>query len=200
MTWPLMQLVTALYLGGLLLIHRKGWQLVFYLWCVFGFVFLAIHMVILQGWDVAFAGLEAQHVRMLVAPLGINLQSLDATTFLVPDGSGWSGLKIGIECSTVIELSVFAGLVLFYPRLSMQQRWLYVLIGAVGTYLLNILRIVIIVLMIAAWGKPAVPVAHTIVGRMVYFLGIVGLYWFLLTQPTLHLVRRSIETAGRAVR
>jgi exosortase/archaeosortase family protein len=199
-TWPLMQVSVALYLCGFLWMQRQRWQLILYVWGVFGFVFLAIHLVILQEWHIALAGMEALHVQMLLYPIGLQLQVIDATTFLIPDGTGWSALNISIECSTIIELAVFAGLVLFYPKLSMRQRWKYLVIGAAGTYLLNLARILIIVLMIDLWGKPAVPLAHTVVGRTVYFVGVVGLYWYLLTKPTLHIVRRNIETTGRAVR
>jgi len=200
MTWPLLQASLLVYIGGLLWMQRQNWQLILYVWSAFGVVFLFIHLAILQEWHIALAHFEALHVQMLLAPLGLQLQTVSQTSFLVPDGTGWSGLAIGIECSTIIELSVYTGLILFYPNLSMQKRWKYLLIGATGTYLLNILRIAIIVLMIAHWGKPIVPFAHTIVGRLVYFVGVVGLYWFLLTKPTLHMIRRRMETAGRAVR
>ncbi len=194
-----MQVSAVVYLGGLTWIQRRHWQLLLYIWGVFGFIFLFIHLAILQQWHIAFASLEAQHVQTLLSPFGIHLQFIDATTFLVPDSSGWSGLNIGIECSTIIEMAIFVGLVLFYPKLPARKRWLSLTVGVAGTYLLNVLRIVIIVLMIVIWGKPAVPIAHTVVGRLVYFIGVVGLFWFLLTKPTLHIVKRNIETSGRAV-
>lgn len=199
MTWMILQLSTVVYLGGLTWIQRRHWQLMLYMWGVLGFIFLFIHLAILQQWHITFAGLEAKHVQALLLPFGIHLQFVDATTFLVPDSSGWSGLNIGIECSTIIEMSIFVALVLFYPKLTLSRRWWSLAVGIVGTYLLNLLRIMIIVLMIVVWGKPAVPLAHTVVGRLVYFVGVVGLYWYLLTKPTLYMVQRFIEVSGRAV-
>lgn len=200
MTWPLMQLIAVTYFGGLLWIQRREWHLAHYVWGVFGFVFLFIHLITLQEWHTTIAGIEAQQIQSLFALFGTHLQIIDSNILLVPDATGWTGLNISIECSTVLEISVFAGLILFYPRLSMRQRWTYLLIGITGTYILNLIRISIIVLMIDVWGKPIVPVAHTFVGRLVYFIGVVGLYWYLLTKPTLHIIRRNIEATGRAVR
>ncbi len=200
MTFPLLQLATAVYLLGLIWVHRQGWQLLLYIWSAFGFAYLSIHLSLLQGWNVALATLEARHLQAIMAWLGVKLSFVDDTTLLVPDPTGWSGMRIGVECSTLIELSVFSGLMLFYPRLTLEKRWKYLALGCIGTYTLNMVRLVIVAAIIAAWGKPAVPIAHAIVGRLVYFAGVVALYWFLLTRPTLALVRRSIEASGRAVR
>jgi len=200
MTLPLLQLAVLVYLLGLIGIHRKGWQLLLYVWGAFGFAYLLIHLSLLQEWNVALATLEARHLQAIMAPAGVALTFVDDTTLLVPDPTGWSGMRIGVECSTLIELSVFTGLMLFYPRLSLEKRWKYLASGFIGTYVLNLIRLVIITVIIATWGKPTVPIAHAVVGRLVYFAGVVALYWFLLTRPTLALVHRSIEATGRAVR
>lgn len=200
MTWPLLQLLALVYVLGLLGLQRKRWQLSHYVWGAFGLTFLFIHLSLLQGWNDVLAAVEAQHVQSLMTALGAShLQIFEGTTLLVPDSSGWTGLQVGVECSTLIELSVFAGLVLFYPRFSLQARWKSLLLGALGTYLLNLLRLIIIAAMVIIWGKSAVVLAHAVVARIIYFFGIVMLYWFLLTRPTLTLVRRSIESSGRAV-
>ncbi len=199
MTWEHLQAMTALYLAGLLWLHHKQWILLRYIWSAFGFAFILINLSLLQNWHAALASIEAGHVQAMVAPLGIALQVQGGNLLLVPDPTGWSGLQINIECSTLIELSVLVGLLLFYPRLPFRRRWLYLGLGSGGTYLLNLLRILVIVVLIHTWGKPVVYLAHVIIGRLVYFAGVVALYWFLLTRPTLALVHRSIETTGRAV-
>jgi len=198
-TWPLLQFLTALYIIGLIWLQRKRWRLSRYVWGAFGLTFLFIHLSLLQGWNEALAAVEAQHVQSIMAVLGARLQIFEATTLLVPDSTGWTGLQVGVECSTLIELSVFAGLVLFYPRFSLQTRWKSLLLGVIGTYLLNLLRLMIIAGMVTIWGKSVVVLAHAVIARVIYFGGIVLLYWFLLTRPTLIMVRRSIESSGRAV-
>jgi exosortase family protein XrtG len=200
MSWPELQVTIAVYVGGLIGLHSRKSHLLLYVWGAFGFAFVAIQLCLLQGWDVALSAAEAQHISTIVSPLGVSLTFLDSVTVLVPDPTGWSSLRFSIECSTLIELCTFVGLMLYYPRLSLRKRWTYLAVGGVGTYLLNLLRVLIIVSMIVVWGKPVVPIAHAVVGRLVYFVGVVALYWFLLTRPTLALVHRSIETTGRAVR
>jgi len=199
MSWLQLQLLTVVYIAGTLAIYRKRWYLFAYIWAAFGFAFVFIHLSLLQEWNMALAALEASHTEMIMAPLGLTLTFLDDVTLLVPDPTGWSSLRFSIECSTLIELSVFSGLVLFYPRFTLRRRWSYLALGVIGTYLLNLLRVVVIVVLIHIWGKPMVPVAHAVIGRLVYFAGVIALYWFILTKPTLAMVRRSIEVSGRAV-
>jgi len=200
MTWFQLQLAVPVYVLVLVWIHRRRWPFAQYVWGAFGFAFLAIQLSVIMNWHEALAALEAAHIRTLMGLAGVQIQLADSITLLVPDPTGWSGLRFGIECSTLIELSVFGGLMLFYPRLTLSKRWGYLALGALGTYALNLLRVAVIVALIGIGGKPVVPVAHAIVGRLVYFVGIVALYWFLLTQPTLVMIRRSIEISGRAVR
>jgi len=57
----------------------------------------------------------------------------------------------------------------------------------------------VIIAMIHWLGKEAAPLAHAVVARLIFFLGIVVVYWYLLTLPTLHVVRRELEITGRAV-
>jgi exosortase/archaeosortase family protein len=198
MTWQLLQLLALVYLGGLWWMHQRNWGLLYYSWGALGFAFLFIHVSLLQGLNNELSAIEAQQVQGIMGWFGVQIQIVDQSTMFVPDSTGWSALVVGIECSTLIEMGVLVGLIMFYPRLSLQQRWTYLGIGIVGTYLLNLLRLLVIVVMILIWGKPVVLLAHAIVARLVYFAGIVTLYWFLLTKPTLSLVRRSIEISGRA--
>ena len=72
------------------------------------------------------------------------------------------------------------------------------LTGLAATYLINLARMFIIVAMIHWLGKSAAPLAHAVVGRLVFFAGIVIVYWQLLTLPTLRIVRRELEVTGRA--
>ncbi len=192
--WLLMLLI---YLGGTLSLHRMGWRLRTFVWGAFGLAFLLVQLSLRLDLHVHLAGIEAIHLQQLVALAGIEIEIIDGTTMLVPDNTGWTGMTIGIESSTLIEISVFSGLILFYPRFSRKRRFGSLLIGIIGTYLLNLLRLLIVVAMVVIWGKPAFVIAHTLVGRLVYFAGVVALYWYLFTTPTLSLIRRKIEDRHR---
>ena len=42
-------------------------------------------------------------------------------------------------------------------------------------------------------GKDSLLVSHTIIGRAVFFIGVIAIYWFLLTRPTLGSVRKKLN-------
>jgi exosortase/archaeosortase family protein len=94
-------------------------------------------------------------------------------------------------------MSIFIGLLLFYPRLSVSERLGRIGVGLLATILINLVRLAIIVSMVSLLGKPIVPWAHAIVGRLVFFVGILFLYWRMLTLPTLTAVRRELEVTQR---
>ncbi len=200
MTWPLWGFIVVVYLAGLWWLRRRQWRLSVYIWSGFGLAFLLIHAAVLLNGHVLLASTEARQLKDIMGIFGVHLELVDSTVLMVPDPTGWSGLRIGVESSTLIELAVFSGLLLFYPKLSWRRRSLSMIAGLGGTYLLNLFRLGLIVVMILVWGKPAVPVAHAIVGRLVYFGGVVILYWFLLTKPTLGIVHRFIQETGRVSR
>jgi exosortase family protein XrtG len=196
----LLQLLLVIYLLGIVSLQRRHWSLLLYLWSAFGLAFLIIQFAVLQNWHAALASLEASQLTGIMNALGVQLQLVDRTMLMVPDSTGWSGLRIGVESSTLIELSVLAGLLLFYPKQTPRQRSVFLMIGLTGTYVLNLLRLMVIVGMILIWGKPAVPLAHTVVGRLLYFGGVVMLYWFLMTRPTLRTVYDVMKGSGRLQR
>lgn len=200
MNWPLWGFIVVVYAAGMWWIQRRQWRLALYIWSAFGLAFLLIHAAVLLNGHMWLASLEAQQLKDLMALVGVRLERVDSAVLMVPDATGWSGLRIGIESSTLIELAVFSGLLLFYPKLSGRRRVLSLVAGLGGTYLLNLFRLSLIVLMIMIWGKPAVPLAHAVVGRLVYFGGVVILYWFLLTRPTLSIVNHFIRETGRESR
>jgi exosortase/archaeosortase family protein len=196
----LLQLVMLLYLAGILWLQRRHWALLLFVWQAFGLAFIAIHVAALFNWHAALAALESRQITAVMLALHVPVQIVNETTLLIPDATGWSGLRIGIESSTLIELAVLCGLVLFYPKQTPRQRALRLVIGVVVTYALNLVRLMIIIVMILMWGKPAVILAHDFVGRLVYFTGVVVLYWFLLTKPTVRRVYNVMSESGRLAR
>ncbi len=190
----------AVYLAGLLAFRRLRKGLIGYLWAAFGLAAVIILAGQVGGWNVPLGAFEARLLATGAAWMRFDLTTLSPASLVVRDPTGWSILKIGVECSTLIEMAVFAGLLVFYPRFTLTQRVARLAGGLGATFVLNLLRLAVIVALIAALGKPAVPWAHAIVGRLVFFAGVVYIYWRLLTLPTLHMVRRDLEISGRAIR
>ena len=199
MNYPLMALALAVYIIGLLALRHRRYSLTAYLWGAFGLAALLILAGWLGGWNEPLGAAQASLLEIFWGWFGLGLSTLNGAELVVPDPTGWSVLAIGIECSTLIELSVFAGLLLFYPRFPPAERLRRLIGGLAATVIINLIRLSVIIAMVAVLGKPAVPWAHALVGRMVFFVGIVFVYWRMLTLPTIRFVRRDLEVSGRAV-
>lgn len=199
MTAPVLSVLVGLYLVGLVVLRRARYTLVGYLWGAFGLAALGILIAQVGQWNVTLGQWEAASLVSAFGWLGLTVTGLQRSSVMIPDPTGWSILNIGIECSTLVEGFIFAGLLLFYPRFTAPQRAIRLGVGLVWTYLINLVRLLIIIGLIMWLGKPIAPLAHAIIGRLFFFAGMIFVYWRLLTLPTLQIVRREMEVTGRAV-
>ncbi|MBN2048204.1 MAG: hypothetical protein JW750_10210 [Anaerolineaceae bacterium] len=110
---------------------------------------------------------------------------------------GWTALEIGVESSALLEACVLFGLVSFYPGWNWLERGARLAIGLVFTWLANLLRMFIIVLMLHLMGKEVLVLAHTFIGKLVFFVCTIGIYWYLITLPSLKLIRKNITERNR---
>lgn len=180
-------LAALIAVAGPLAYHLKARRLwlPFYVVSSFAVTVLLVYVARLTGFDEALAGFESRLVVWLASLLGI-ASSTTSSGILVTTGDTWSQLEVGIECSAILELSVLVGLVMCYPAYGLGKRAYLTGWGLLATFALNIVRLLLIVVIVAVWHTPgAVFVAHAIVGRAVFFIGVVIIYWFILTRTTL---------------
>lgn len=90
-------------------------------------------------------------------------------------------LYIDYECSGVIEMMVFVALLAFFQVYEIWQRIIIGMVGCVAIFFSNILRIFVICLMIKFWGNEVYYIAHTIVGRLVFYVLAILLYYYVFT-------------------
>ncbi|HLF01319.1 MAG TPA: hypothetical protein VI547_05050 [Anaerolineales bacterium] len=199
MTTQSISVLAAIYLVGMVILRQSRFGLIGYLWSAFGFTALGVLISQIGQWNVALGRVEAGHMVALFGWMGLQVGGSDRASIIVPDPTGWSVLNIGVECSALIEAFIFTGLLLFYPRFTTGERIQRLFLGLAATYLINLIRMAVIVGMIHWLGKEAAPIAHAIVARLIFFAGVVVVYWYLLTLPTLRVVRRELEVSGRAV-
>lgn len=91
-------------------------------------------------------------------------------------------LVIDFECSGILEIMAFLSLLIFFKAYTKAEKFI---VGAVGTLLLllfNALRITIICLMIHFGGTSMYYVAHTFVGRIVFYVLSIALYFYVFTR------------------
>jgi exosortase family protein XrtG len=106
---------------------------------------------------------------------------------------GWTMLQVTVESSGLLESGVIAGMLLFYPAWSIRKRLAFTLLALALTYVANIIRLMVIVGALHLMGKESLLVSHTIIGRAVFFIAVIIIYWFLLTRPTLRSVRKKLD-------
>jgi exosortase family protein XrtG len=188
--WALATLVWATVTFALW--RARRW-LLFYLTAGFGFVLLVTFGAASADLDTAIEALEAAQVAALSVGLGIGVQVVNLTGLAIPNQAGWAVFDIGLECSAILEMSAIVGLTAFYPAFSAGRRAVLAAIGIAITYVVNIVRILLIVGVIAAFGTDWVFFAHAVLGRVVFFICTVALYWFVLTRPTVAFTRARVE-------
>ncbi|MBR3463926.1 MAG: exosortase family protein XrtG, partial [Clostridiales bacterium] len=98
------------------------------------------------------------------------------------------------ECSGVIEISAFLSLLLFFSVYHIPERIYIGVIGTLYTLVTNALRIVIICFVIHFCGTDYYYFAHTFVGRIVFYILQVVLYFYVFTRPQI----KRTKTGGFA--
>ena len=112
---------------------------------------------------------------------------------VVPQGMGWTVLNIGVESSGVLEMAVLAGMVGFYPGWSLKKRIGAIGAGILATYIANVVRITFIAGSLHWGGKDLLFISHTVLGRAMFFVMVVVIFWFILSLPTLRTIYRKIQ-------
>ncbi len=180
----------------LIILFRKYRQwLFYYLFGAFGLTLMLIFLAEYSGLDQILVNITSYHVDLLAKAFpNINIELMSNGRFQIfrPDG-GSDILKLGIECSAIVELSILISLLIFYPLFSLRQRLLRITFGLVVTYVINLIRVMIIVLMADKFGSDYIFVAHAGVARLFFFVCELILYWYLLTKPTVKSVGDSIN-------
>lgn len=112
---------------------------------------------------------------------------------------GWTVLQVGIESSGLLEISVLVSLLLFYPGWSLTRRAFLIGMGAIAMWGANIIRMLVIVVMLNQFGKEALVLAHMYVGKAVFFVLVIAIFWTLITRTTLRDLRRQKTSVNPVV-
>lgn len=107
-----------------------------------------------------------------------------------PKDGGALSLYIDFECSGIIEILVFISLLAFFQVYGIWQRIVIGAIGCVVIFFSNVTRIFIICVMIRIWGNEVYYLAHTLIGRIVFYIFAVLLYYFVFTKA--QIVRQKV--------
>jgi exosortase family protein XrtG len=191
------------FLALLWFLRRYRIWLLYYLWGASGLAYL-ITLLLTRVIDVRthLATSVALSVHFLLGLTQIETQVAQNApgvllVLVVTQRIGWTILQVGVESSGLLEMVVFTSLVAFYPGWSAAQRTARCLIGLVLTWGANILRMIIIAGMLHFFGKEVLVLAHTFIGKLVFFVLTLAIYWALITFPSLSDLEKRLARGER---
>ena len=112
---------------------------------------------------------------------------------LVGHDNGWTMVRVTIECSSLLETGIISGMVGFYPAWSVRKRLVLVALGVFAAFVANIIRLAVIIWTLHFFGKDSLFIAHTVVGRAVFFVLIIAIFWYMITLPTMRVVAKKLQ-------
>ncbi len=101
----------------------------------------------------------------------------------IESAAGVISLKIDFECSGIIEIIAYLSLLMFYRVYTVYERIYVGVLGVVAMALANALRITVISVIIYFGGVDLYHIAHTFIGRFVFYGLSVILYFYVFTKP-----------------
>lgn len=198
-----MELATVIPIGVIWLIAviffyiNRIW-LLYYLFGSIGLAFIIIFVgreIFLERFMESTVAYSVHHVCNF---FGIPTRIFEAApgallVMIITQEVGWTVVQVTIECSGLLETGALAGVVLLYPGWSVRKRVFLTLVGIITVFAANIIRLLFIVDILHYAGKESIFVSHTIAGRAIFFIIIVGIYWWIITRPTLHDVGNKLR-------
>lgn len=91
-------------------------------------------------------------------------------------------LYVDFECAGLVENLVFLSLLIFFPAYKWYEKIWVGALGVMGVMAANVLRLTIICIMIHVGGNDVYYLAHTIVGRLVFYVLSIMLYFYIFTR------------------
>ena len=92
-------------------------------------------------------------------------------------------LQIDFECSGIIEIIAFLSLLSFFAVYTARERILVGVMGCLAILVSNVIRVIVICEIIHFFGPKSYYVAHSVIGRIVFYFLSVLLYFYAFTKP-----------------
>ena len=190
--------LAAVWLLVVYFFYRNRIWLLYYLVGAIGLAFIIIFVGRAFFLEAAMEQVVAQTVHQICNLAGIPTKIFESApgallVMVIAQDIGWTVIQIGIECSGLLETSAMLGMVLLYPGWAWGKRLVLTAIGVITIYFANIIRLFFIVEILHHGGKDTIFISHTIAGRAIFFIIVVGIYWFVITRPTLSTIRNKLH-------
>ncbi len=182
MNWTVRVLVIAAWVYLLSVFKRKKQSFFFFLTGSVG-LFIALFVLL----EPVLTAPLAKTVCYLTGVVGkltgiFKAYSSYGILFIENVVGGPVSLYVDFECAGMVEILVYVSLIVFFPVYKWYQK---IWVGALGTVALiaaNIFRLTLICIMIHIFGNEVYYLAHTIIGRMVFYVFTLWLYFYVFTR------------------
>lgn len=194
--------VAIIWLLGVIFFRRFRIWILYYLVGTLGLAYILVALITnVFNFELVFAHSVALVVHDLLNFVAIPTEIFQHApgtllVLVVTQKVGWTVLQIGVESSGMLEISVLISLVTFYPIWSWRKKMVLAVMGVAFTWLANVARMVIIVLMLHFFGKEALVLAHTFIGKAFFFIVTIVIYWFLMTTSSLAEIKKNSQISS----
>ena len=175
-------LAVLLWIGLLEILRRAGLKFWRYLAGSCG-LFLILMILVRPFVTVPLARVVSALAGIIGKVTGIFQAYFRYGVIFIDSVSGAITVNIDLECSGVIEISAFISLLFLFSVYNIPERIYVGVIGTLYTILTNALRITIICVFIHFCGTDFYYVAHTFIGRIIFYVLQVILYFYVFTRP-----------------
>ena len=121
---------------------------------------------------------------------GIYESYFNKNVIFISTGDTNLSMYIDYECSGIIEILAFWALLWFFPLYHTYEKSVLSVVGGLAIFVSNVLRIFVICLIIYMFGESSYFIAHTIIGRLVFYACTVALYFFAFTKS--QIIRQKV--------
>lgn len=99
-------------------------------------------------------------------------------------------LIVDYECAGIIEMTAFVSLLVFFPVYTKMEKVGISIFGVLYIFIANVIRLVVICCIIYFFGTKVYFVAHTIVGRIIFYGLSMVLYYTVFTKA--QIIRQKV--------
>ncbi|SHO50238.1 exosortase family protein XrtG [Anaerocolumna xylanovorans] len=170
-----------LWIYMLTVFHRGKLYFFRFLWGSIG-LFLFLMIIVQPVATPVLQSLVSSMAGIIGKITGMYSSYYEYGILFIQHGNSAISLYIDYECSGIIEMMVFVAMVAFFQVYEPGQRVVVGILGCLGIFFANIVRIFTICAIIYFFGNNSYYFAHTIAGRIVFYVMSVGLYYFTFTK------------------
>lgn len=153
---------------------------------LFVFMLIKVEPIVLEPLQKSVSAVAG----MLGDMTGIYEGYFNKNIVFIETGNAHISMYIDYECSGIVEILAFMSLLWFFPMYHTYEKAVLSIVGPAIIFAANIFRIFTICMIVHVFGGGSYFVAHSIIGRLVFYACTVLLYFFVFTKS--QIIRQKV--------